>query len=357
MVARKDAFLSVGRGALSAAVAALALTAIEPSVAQAGAMTPASRAYSARHAVTDFSARRRPPSRRSLRDRGLPAPPRRRRPRRNGAALIGKPSMPITAAAWSTTTMDRFTPNSAATARQCHAISAGARRPTPGGNTRFSRFDLLGSIVRPCPCEPKARLIDTGVLHPAAAARSRFRHPRCGPSGEPNINWTEVIFCEACARRFWRMMKCLSVKGMFSSVGRPIVIAAVAALALSVVAPTTASARPYHRGFHGGGGPRRPRRLPASSARVWRSPRGVTATNDSYDGCARPGARLWRPGPVYYGGPAYYGPGQGHEYYGGRRRRVDRAVHRRRQALGNRRRLVTIFQKVIGRLARQMNNL
>jgi hypothetical protein len=58
MVARKDEFLSVGRGALLAAVAALALTALRPSSAQAGAMTPA-EGLSARHAVTDFSARRR----------------------------------------------------------------------------------------------------------------------------------------------------------------------------------------------------------------------------------------------------------------------------------------------------------
>ena len=58
MVARKDAFLSVGRGALLAAVAALALAAIEPSVAQAGAVIPA-EGLSARHAETDFSARRR----------------------------------------------------------------------------------------------------------------------------------------------------------------------------------------------------------------------------------------------------------------------------------------------------------
>jgi|GEM_PF-5375071 len=58
MFARKDTFLSVGRGALVAAVAALALAAIEPSVARAGSATPG-KGLSARHAVTDFSARRR----------------------------------------------------------------------------------------------------------------------------------------------------------------------------------------------------------------------------------------------------------------------------------------------------------
>jgi hypothetical protein len=58
MVARKDAFLSVGRAALVAAVATLALTAIDPSLAQAES-APSGKALSARHAVTDFSARRR----------------------------------------------------------------------------------------------------------------------------------------------------------------------------------------------------------------------------------------------------------------------------------------------------------
>lgn len=58
MFARKDAFLSIGRGALLAAVAALSLATVEPSVAQAGLATPG-EGVSARHAVTDFSARRR----------------------------------------------------------------------------------------------------------------------------------------------------------------------------------------------------------------------------------------------------------------------------------------------------------
>jgi hypothetical protein len=62
MVARKDAFLSVGRGTLVAAIATLALTAIEPSLAQAGSAPQSNsqgKSLSARHAVTDFSARRR----------------------------------------------------------------------------------------------------------------------------------------------------------------------------------------------------------------------------------------------------------------------------------------------------------
>jgi hypothetical protein len=58
MFARKDAFLNVRRGALAAAVVALALAAIGPSAAQAGSATPG-QGLSARHAVTDFSARRR----------------------------------------------------------------------------------------------------------------------------------------------------------------------------------------------------------------------------------------------------------------------------------------------------------
>ena len=58
MFARKDAFLSVGRGALLGAFAALALAAGGPSEARAGSTTP-EQGLSARHAVTDFSARRR----------------------------------------------------------------------------------------------------------------------------------------------------------------------------------------------------------------------------------------------------------------------------------------------------------
>lgn len=62
MVIRKDAFLSVSRSTLVAAIAALALTAIEPSLAQAGSApqnNSQGKGLSARHAVTDFSARRR----------------------------------------------------------------------------------------------------------------------------------------------------------------------------------------------------------------------------------------------------------------------------------------------------------
>jgi hypothetical protein len=58
MFARKDAFLSAGREALLAAVAALALAATVPSAARAGSVTP-EQGLSARHAMTDFSARRR----------------------------------------------------------------------------------------------------------------------------------------------------------------------------------------------------------------------------------------------------------------------------------------------------------
>ena len=91
-------------------------------------------------------------------------------------------------------------------------------------------------------------------------------------------------------------------RGMFSSVGRPVLMAAVAALALSAIAPTTASARPYHHGFRGGGG--------AASAAAFA---GIVGTGlaiaasrpgyDSYDG-------YYGPAPVY-GGPAYYGGGYG----------------------------------------------
>ena len=58
MVARKDVFLSAGRSAIVAAVAALALTAIKPSLAQAGT-APQDKGLTARHAVTDFSSQRR----------------------------------------------------------------------------------------------------------------------------------------------------------------------------------------------------------------------------------------------------------------------------------------------------------
>jgi len=60
MFARKAVFSSIGRAAVMATVAAVALTAVEPSLAQAGS-APARKGLSA-HATstaTDFSARRR----------------------------------------------------------------------------------------------------------------------------------------------------------------------------------------------------------------------------------------------------------------------------------------------------------
>lgn len=102
-------------------------------------------------------------------------------------------------------------------------------------------------------------------------------------------------------------------KGMFSSVGRPVVMAAVAALALSAVAPTSASARPYHRGFHGGGGAA----AAAAFAGIVGTGLAIAASRpgyyDSYDSYYGP-APVYG-GPVYYGGPAYYGGGAG--VYGG----------------------------------------
>jgi hypothetical protein len=61
MFARKGVFSSTGRAAVMATVAAVALTAIEPSVALAGS-APAGKGLSAARATsgaTDFSARRR----------------------------------------------------------------------------------------------------------------------------------------------------------------------------------------------------------------------------------------------------------------------------------------------------------
>ncbi len=99
-------------------------------------------------------------------------------------------------------------------------------------------------------------------------------------------------------------------KGMFSSVGRPVVMAAVAALALSAVAPTAASARPFHRGFHGGGGAA----AAAAFAGIVGTGLAIAATRgggyyDSYDS-------YYGPAPVY-GGPVYYGGGPGYGYYRG----------------------------------------
>jgi len=60
MFARKGMFSFIGRAAVMATVAAVALTAVEPSLAQAGS-APARKGLSAAHSSTstDFSARRR----------------------------------------------------------------------------------------------------------------------------------------------------------------------------------------------------------------------------------------------------------------------------------------------------------
>jgi hypothetical protein len=102
-------------------------------------------------------------------------------------------------------------------------------------------------------------------------------------------------------------------KGMFSSVGRPVVMAAVAALAISAVVPTAASARPYHRGYHGGGAA-----AAAAFAGIVGTGLAIAASrgaySDSYDG-------YYGPAPVYgapvYGGPVYYGGPGYNNYYGG----------------------------------------
>jgi hypothetical protein len=106
-------------------------------------------------------------------------------------------------------------------------------------------------------------------------------------------------------------------EGMFSKVGRPVVMAGVAALALSAFTPTTASARPIHRGFHGGGGAA----AAAAFAGIVGTGLAIAASRpyyDSYDGYYGPAPVYGAPvygGPVYYGGPAYYGGGAG--VYGG----------------------------------------
>jgi hypothetical protein len=61
MFARKAVFLSIGRAAVMATVAAVTLTAVEPSLARAGSV-PSGKSLSAATATsgaTDFSARRR----------------------------------------------------------------------------------------------------------------------------------------------------------------------------------------------------------------------------------------------------------------------------------------------------------
>jgi hypothetical protein len=96
---------------------------------------------------------------------------------------------------------------------------------------------------------------------------------------------------------------------MLSSVARPVVMAAVAALALSAVAPTMASARPIHRGYHGGGGAAAAGAIVGTGLAIAASRPGYY---DSYNG-------YYGPAPVYggpaYGGPGYYGGSPG--YYGG----------------------------------------
>lgn len=94
-------------------------------------------------------------------------------------------------------------------------------------------------------------------------------------------------------------------KGMFSKIGRPVVIAATAALALSVIAPTAASARPWHGGYRGGGG--------AAAAAAFA---GIVGTGIAIAASRRGYDSYYGPAPVY-GGPAYYGGGPGYGYYGG----------------------------------------
>jgi hypothetical protein len=104
-------------------------------------------------------------------------------------------------------------------------------------------------------------------------------------------------------------------KAMFSKVGRPVVMAGVAVLALSAFTPTTASARPWHGGFRGGGGGAA---AAAAFAGIVGTGLAIAASRpyyDSYDAYYGP-APVYG-GPVYYGGPAYY-YGPGHDLYGGR---------------------------------------
>jgi len=59
MFARNGVFSSFGRAAVVATVAAIALTAAEPSIANAGSSPAGKGLYEAKSAVTDVSARRR----------------------------------------------------------------------------------------------------------------------------------------------------------------------------------------------------------------------------------------------------------------------------------------------------------
>jgi len=59
MFARNGVFSSFGRAAVVATVAVIALTAVEPSIANAGSSPVGKGLYEAKSAVTDVSARRR----------------------------------------------------------------------------------------------------------------------------------------------------------------------------------------------------------------------------------------------------------------------------------------------------------
>jgi hypothetical protein len=131
---------------------------------------------------------------------------------------------------------------------------------------------------------------------------------------EPNIIKTVVSARSDRTKRLLEDVEMFARKGMFPSVARPVVMATVAALALSAVAPTMASARPFHRGFHGGGGAA----AAAAFAGIVGTGLAIAASRpyyDSYDAYYGP-APVYG-GPVYYGGPAYYGASPGYDYYGG----------------------------------------
>jgi hypothetical protein len=143
---------------------------------------------------------------------------------------------------------------------------------------------------------------------------SRFRHRIAGGLREPNINST-VEFRRPDRPNDLEDAEMFARKAMFSKVAGPAVLATVAALALSTIAPTAASARPWH-GHRGGGGAA----AAAAFAGIVGTGIAIAASQpryyDSYDSYYGP-APVYG-GPVYYGGPAYYGPGPAHEYYGGR---------------------------------------
>jgi hypothetical protein len=139
-------------------------------------------------------------------------------------------------------------------------------------------------------------------------------HSHCSRPAEPNIIKTVVSARSDWTKRLLEDVEMFARKGTFSSVARPVVMATVAALALSAVAPTMASARPIHRGFHGGGAA-----AAAAFAGIVGTGLAIAASRpyyDSYDGYYGP-APVYG-GPVYDGGPtySYYGGGPGY-YYGG----------------------------------------